>query len=174
MLGASVALLRSVPAAAAETRLDIETDHIDADVGPRSFGAFAKTGLVDLESSKASAGLELDFALGDMVVLGLAGDWLPLGARVGHSVTLGLPVFPGRIPFHGLCVHPRLTWARAAVGEWLVDQGSAGATVGWEWTARAGLTARIEAGLVYEGSFGGAGEAPGVRPAGAAALGWVF
>jgi hypothetical protein len=180
-LGAAAGLLPTLAhrsAAAAETRSDVETDHIDAfdDEGPRSFGAFAKTGVTGLESSQGGVGFELDFGLGEVVAISLGGEWLRLGASTGQALTLGIPIFPGRVAFHGLCVHPRFTWALYAAGGGQAQRGSAGATVGWEWTATVGFTARLEAGLVYERWFGIGAETPpdGVRPAADAAIGWVF
>ncbi len=170
---------RSAFAGEPPDRHDVETDHVDAfdDVGPRSYGAFARAGIAGgagggLWGAGTRIGAEVDVGLGDTVAASVIGE----GSPSGYGAAIGLPVFPGRVPFHGLYVHPRLTWRRMAVDGSLgspVDCAGVATTVGGEWTLRPGFTLRAGIGLAYDAPVtdlaGGA-----VVPTADAAVGWVF
>jgi hypothetical protein len=177
-------------AAAAQSRADVETDHVDAfdDVGPRSFGILANARIAGLDRTGARVGVELDLGLSSAVALSLGGECVAPGAgAAGCGAALGAIVFFERVPFHGLYVQPRLTWSRvtypgspmqdAAVAEG-VQSLSAGAVVGWELTWRAGPTVRFGGGLAYSGAFGAASatelDRARVQSVVDAAAGWVF
>jgi hypothetical protein len=176
--------LAPMTAGAAETRLDTESDHVDAfdDVGPRTFAVLANLGTEGLQATAPRIGAELNFGLGDEAALSLRGDWLALAATQGsggYGASLGLPLFPGRVPFHGLYVHPRGSWQRVRAGDESIDVVGAALTVGWAWTWRWGGTLRLGLGAAYESAVAGngapaVGSALGLQPVADAAAGWVF
>jgi hypothetical protein len=184
-LGITLSLLLSLvtlgcPARAAESPRDKETDHLDAfdDGGPRSFGLLLNPAGVLL----GDFGLEADVLLGDVAAVSVEGDWYALGPGLGggttaYGVTLGLPLFPQRIPFHGMVVHPLLSLDRASAGGATADVFGAGATLGWEWTLRVGLTFRVGGGAMFSHVVASAGTSlalDGVRPLADGTMGWVF
>jgi hypothetical protein len=163
-------------AAAAEGGGDRETDHIDAfdDGGPRSFGLLFNPGALAL----GTMAVEGDFVLGDAAALSVEGDWMSAGSASAYGVTLGVPLFPWRIMFHGFYVHPRVLAARATNDGLTADVVGIGGTVGWQHTFRFGLSLRIGGGAAYEvalGQVAGASFAvAGVRPLVDGEVGWVF
>jgi hypothetical protein len=163
------------PAAARETRRDVETDHLDAfdDGGPRSFALLVNPAALAL----GAFGGEGDLVLGDVGAMSFEGDWTSLGGTTAYGASVGFPLFPWRLMFHGFYVHPRITYARATSGGTAVDVLGGGATVGWQWTWRFGLTLRAGAGASYERvvTDGGPGVAlEGLRPLLDGEVGWVF
>jgi hypothetical protein len=187
--------LSPVTARAAETRVDTESDHVDAfdDVGPRTFAVLAEVGTDGLQAVGPRIGAELNLGLGDAAALSLRGDWLALAAAEGvhgaaggsgsagaggYGVSLGVLLFPGRVPFHGLYVHPRASWQRVAAGGASADVVGAALTVGYAWTSRWGGTLRLGLGASYDSTLSGAapamGSSFGLQPVADAAVGWVF
>jgi hypothetical protein len=165
----------AAPVAAAETGQDVETDHLDAfdDGGPRSFGLLVNPAALAL----GAFGAEGDFVLGDVAAASVEGDWISLGNATAYGAAVGLPVFPWRLIFHGFYLHPRVTWARATLPGATVDVLGAGATIGWQWTWRFGLTLRAGAGVSYARVItdGGPDVAiEGLRPLLDGDVGWVF
>lgn len=169
-------LLASSPAPAAETPRDRETDHLDAfdDGGPRSFGLMLNPAGVML----GVFGAEADVLLGDVAAVSVEADWVSVGSTSAVGVTLGLPLFPQRVPFHGLVVHPLLSFDRATGGGATADLFGAGATLGWQWTLRVGLTFRAGGGAMFSHVVAGDGAGSlvldGVRPVADGTIGWVF
>jgi hypothetical protein len=176
LLPAIAALAWPATAHAAETRRDVETDHLDGfdDGGPRRFGLLANP----LSIALGTFGAEGDLVLGDTAALSLEAGWTPSPEVQVYGAAVGVPLFPARIPFHGFYLHPRLAWWRASADGASVDVMGLGATVGWEWTWRIGFTVRAGLGATYEralaASDGPAGSLTGVRPLVDASLGWVF
>jgi len=167
----------SMPAAAAEGRGDRETDHIDAfdDGGPRSFGLL----LNPLALALGTVAVEGDFVLGEAAALSVEGDWLPTtGGGAAYGVTMGVPLFPWRVMFHGFYVHPRGMAAYATNGGLSADVVGIGGTLGWQHTFRFGLSLRVGGGAAYEVALGQQAEASfavtGVRPLLDGEVGWVF
>jgi hypothetical protein len=184
-LAVPLALVGARVAHAAETQRDTESDHIDAfdDAGPRTFAALASAGADGLQAIGPRLGVELDWGLGDAAALSLRGDWLALAAAQGaggYGASVGVPLVPGRVPFHGLYVHPRGTWQRVGADGASTDVVGAALTVGWAWTARWGGTLRLGLGAAYESALPGNGAtAPvpfafGLQPVADAAAGWAF
>ncbi|HEY3821064.1 MAG TPA: hypothetical protein VGL81_28060 [Polyangiaceae bacterium] len=176
LLSLGLVVAASTPAAAAEGRADRETDHIDAfdDGGPRSFGLLFNPGALLLGTMAA----EGDFVLGEAAAFSVEGDLMSGGASSAYGVAVGVPLFPWRVVFHGLYLHPRLMAARATSAGVAADVVGIGGTLGWQQTFRFGLTLRIGGGAAYEAAFGqdaGASFAvTGVRPLVDGDLGWVF
>jgi hypothetical protein len=177
LVAASVAawVTAASPAAAGETRHDVETDHLDAfdDGGPRSFALLVNPAALAV----GTFGAEGDFVLGDVGAMSFEGDWTLLGGTTAYGASVGFPLFPWRLMFHGFYVHPRVTYARAATQGSAVDVLGGGATVGWQWTWRFGLTLRAGAGASYERvvTDGGPDVAvEGLRPLIDGEVGWVF
>jgi hypothetical protein len=174
VVGACI-LLGDAPALAAEGRGDKETDHLDAfdDGGPRTLGLLLNPGALALGSLAA----EGDFVLGDAAALSIEGNRRSAATTV-YGVTAGIPLYPGRILFHGFYVHPRITWTHATRGVVAADLVGIGGTLGWQQTWRVGLTLRFGGGAAYQvplaevrtGSFSIAE----VRPLVDGELGWVF
>lgn len=162
-------------AEAAEGPQDRETDHLDAfdDGGPRTFGLLVNPAGVLF----GVFGAEGDFLLGDVAAVSAEGDYESLGGTTAFGGTVGLPLFPQGIPFHGMYLHPRVSFVRATGGgqtAWLLGGG---ATIGWEWTLRVGLTIRAGAGAMFSGPVAGDGAGlalDGVHPMVDGTLGWVF
>jgi hypothetical protein len=176
LAGCTGVLLTGSPAIAAENRGDQETDHIDAfdDGGTRTFGLLLDPAALALGSFAA----EGDFALGDAAALSVEGDWPSPGATRAFGVTAGVPLYPGRIVFHGFYLHPRLLWARATRALVSADVVGIGGSLGWQQTWRCGLTMRLGAGAAYEVPLGEVGSGSfsiaAVRPLLDGELGWVF
>jgi hypothetical protein len=175
----SALLLATGPAHAAESPRDRETDHLDAfdDGGPRSFGLMLNPAGVLL----GVFGAEGDLLLGDVAAVSAEADWVSVGSTTAFGATLGLPLFPQRVPFHGLVVHPMLSLVRATSGGATADLFGAGATLGWQWTLRVGLTFRAGGGAMFSHVVAGAGAGgsgglglEGVRPVADGTIGWVF
>jgi hypothetical protein len=170
-----IAFLASAPARAAEGPHDRETDHLDAfdDGGPRTFGLLVNPAGVLF----GVFGAEADFLLGDVAAVSAEGDYTALGGTTALGATIGMPLFPQGVPFHGMVLHPMLSAARATGNgstAWLLGGG---ATIGWQWTLRVGLTFRAGAGAMFTGPVSGdaAGLAvAGVRPVADGTVGWVF
>jgi len=182
MKARTVALLLSAvapavpsPAAAADTRRDVETDHLDAfdDGGPPSLALLVNPLAVVL----GTFGAEADFVLGDAAALSMEGDWVSSGGTTAYAAAVGLPVFPWRTVFHGFYLHPRATAAVATSSGAPFDVLGIGATAGWQQTWRFGFTLRVGGGIAYEHA---AGPNPsgvpilGVRPLLDGEIGWVF
>jgi len=173
---ASALTAASVDARAEERGADVESDHLDAfdDGGPRSFALLTNPASVLF----GALGAEGDVLLGDTAALSLEADWLVAGPASGASASVGVPLFPQGVPLHGFYLHPRLFAARAWAGGSHGDVAGAGATLGWEWTLRIGLTIRTGAGAAIERPVGGDGSAVsamvGFRPLLDGSLGWAF
>jgi len=168
--------LAITPARAAETPRDRETDHLDAfdDGGPRSFGLLVNPAGMLL----GVFGAEVDVLLGDVAAATVEGDWLSNGGVTGYGGTFGLSLFPQRVPFHGLVLRPQLSLARVDSDGSTAELFGAGATIGWEWTLRVGLTFRVGGGAAFTHVVGGDAAASagleGVRPLADGTVGWVF
>jgi len=182
MKARTVALVLSVlvlaaaapPARAAETRHDVETDHLDAfdDGGPPSFALLVNP----LATLLGTFGAEGDFVIGDAAALSVEGDWVLTGGTTAWAATVGLPVFPWRTIFHGFYVHPRATAAVATSAGASTDVLGIGGTAGWQHTWRFGLSLRIGGGVAYEHALGldGGVAILGLRPLLDGEIGWVF
>jgi len=176
LAGLALVMGRSAPAAAAEGRGDRETDHIDAfdDGGPRSFGLFFNP----LALALGTLAAEGDFVLGDTAALSIEGDWMSAGGASAYGVTVGVPLFPWRVVFHGFYVHPRLMAAYGTNGGLSADVAGFGGTLGWQHTFRFGLALRVGGGAAYEVALGQTSGASfavtGVRPLLDGEVGWVF
>jgi hypothetical protein len=178
ILTMSLCVLPLLPglARAAETPRDRETDHLDAfdDGGPRGFGLMLNPAGVLL----GVFGAEADVLLGDVAAVSAEGDWVSIGSTTAFGATLGLPLFPQRVPFHGLVIHPQLSLARATGDGATADLVGAGATLGWQWTLRVGLTFRVGGGAMFSHVVSGDGAGSlaleGVRPVVDGTIGWVF
>ncbi len=165
-------------ACAAETRGDVETDHLDAaaDGGPRTWALAIRP----VELSLGRVGVELGVAAASNVVVTLEADWLALAPTGAYGAILGTAIFPTRFAFHGFYVHPRLEWWRAPAAAFPRDAAGAGALVGYEWTAPVGASLRLGAGLAYlawSGAPAASGPvvgASGLLPEVDLAVGWVF
>jgi hypothetical protein len=172
----------AAPSRAAEGPQDVETDHMDPfdDAGPRTFALLVNPGAMAL----GGFGAEADLALGAAAALSAQAEACSLGGADARALSLGAPLFAQRVPFHGLYVHPRLTWARVtttAAGGATRDEMGLGATVGWAWTLRIGFTVRLGIGAMVERPLSGpdvaadAAIAPmHVRPLVDGMLGWAF
>jgi hypothetical protein len=175
LLGLAVVLGRK-PAIAAEGRADRETDHVDAfdDGGPRTFGLLLNPGALVLGTFAA----EGDFVLGEAAAFSVEADWISTGSMAAYGVTAGVPLYPWRVVFHGLYVHPRVMLARATDDGLSADVVGIGGTLGWQQTWRFGLTLRLGGGAAYEVALaqtaGRSFSVTGVRPLVDGAIGWVF
>jgi hypothetical protein len=164
------------PARAAETTHDVETDHIDAfdDGGPRSFALLLDPAALAFRTLAA----EGDLVLGDTAAMSLGAAGTSLGAAVAYGASVGFPMFPWKVLFHGFYVHPRVEWAHATSdGGAGADVLGAGATLGWQWTWRFGLTLRAGAGAAYDWTVSTGTPSPlmaGLRPLLDGDVGWVF
>jgi len=173
---ASVFILVSAEALASEKGADVETDHLDAfdDGGPRSFALLTNPASLLV----GALGAEGDVLLGDTAALSLEADWLVVGPATGASASVGVPLFPQGVALHGFYLHPRLFAARAWAGGSHGDVAGAGATLGWEWTLRIGLTIRAGAGAAIDRPVGGDGSVVspmvGFRPLLDGSVGWAF
>lgn len=174
---AALVLAAAPGARAAEGRGDVQTDHIDAfdDGGPPSFGVLVNP----LALVVGSVAAEGDFVLGDGAALSLEGDWTSFGGTTAYGVTAGVPLYPWRVVFHGLYVHPRVMLAHASMPGLTGNVLGAGGTLGWQQTWRFGLTLRVGAGAAYEHAVDVAPGAAsfaveGVRPMLDGEVGWVF
>jgi hypothetical protein len=179
LAAAAIALIGTQTAIAAESRADVETDHIDAadDGGPRTAGVLVRASPV----MWATLGAEVDMALGSNVALSVEGDWLPFGPIRAYAASVGALLFLQRFAFHGLYVHPRLelAWASESGGSTpgSFQVGSAAVLVGYEWTWPLGATLRLAGGAAYSKGIGGDAAPPsrsGLRPELDAAMGWIF
>jgi hypothetical protein len=176
VLAVALALAGERSAAAAEGRADRETDHLDAfdDGGPRSFGLFVNPLALTLGTFAAEA----DFVLGEAAALSVEGDFMSTGGATAYGVTAGVPLFPWRVVFHGLYLHPRVMAAYATNAGVAADVAGIGGTLGWQQTFRFGLSLRIGGGATYEVALGQAAGAAfavtGVRPLVDGEVGWVF
>lgn len=180
VLSAAAALAVSAacahPARAAETRQDVESDHLDAfdDGGPRTLGLLVNP----LALALGGVSAEGDLVLGDTAAMSVEGALASVGGTTAYGASLGLPIYPWRLVFHGFYVHPRLTWARATTADGAsVDVLGGGATMGWQCTWRFGLTLRVGAGVAYGRPL--SDPAPsvavaGLRPLLDGSVGWVF
>src|SRR6202041_534958 len=110
LVGLASLLGASPFAAAAEDRADRETDHLDAfdDGGPRSVGLLLNPGALTLGTFAA----EGDFVLGDAAALSVEGDWISTPGTTAYGAMVGVPLFPWRVVFHGLYLHPRALLGR--------------------------------------------------------------
>ena len=168
-------LARASTARGAETKHDVETDHLDAfdDGGPPSLALLVNPLAVLL----GTFGAEGDFVLGDAAALGVEGDWVSSGGTTAYAAAVGLPIFPWRTIFHGFYLHPRATAALATSNGAPFDVLGIGGTAGWQQTWRFGFTLRIGGGVTYEHAvwLNPAGVTiVGVRPLLDGELGWVF
>jgi hypothetical protein len=159
----------------ADATTDVETDHIDAfdDGGPRSFGLLLDPAALAFGTFAA----EGDLVLGDTGAMSFGGAWTGLGGPSAYGAAVGFPVFPWRLMFHGFYVHPRAEWVHATTAGGAGDVLGAGATLGWQWTFRFGLTLRAGAGAAYDWtvSSGASNLAiAGLRPLLDGDVGWVF
>jgi hypothetical protein len=171
-----MATLLPATARAAEAPRDVETDHLDAfdDGGPRTFGLLTNPASVLL----GLVGAEGDLVLADTVAVSAEADALVTSHASGIGGTLGVPLYPMGVPFHGFVIHPRLSLLHASTGATTVDLGGLLATLGWQWTLPAGLTFRAGAGLRLDKPIGGDASATlgleGIHPMVDGSVGWVF
>jgi len=162
-IAAAVAVLSSAGVArAAESAADTETDHVDAvdEGGPR----FARLALQPVSPGLGLAQVEADVALAEHLAVSGALAWVLTGPGPGYRASAGAPLFPCSTVFHGLYVHPRATWTRAASASSL----GVAATVGYAWTWPVGATSSLGAGLAYTPI------ATRFEPCLDAAVGWLF
>jgi hypothetical protein len=163
-------------ALAAEGPRDRETDHLDAfdDGGPRSLGVLVNPAGVLL----GVFGVEADVLLTDLAALSVEGDWFSLGGTSAYGATAGVALFPQQVAFHGLYLHPQLSLMRATDGSASASLLGGGATLGWEWTLRVGLTLRAGGGAMFAHVLQSEGSASfaldGLRPMADGSVGWVF
>lgn len=167
----------SAQARADERGPDVETDHVDAfdDGGPRTCALLTNPASLFF----GTIGAEGDVLLGDVAALSLEADWLAVGPVTGASASVGVPLFPQGVALHGFYLHPRVLATRAwAPGGSHGDALGIGATLGWEWTLRIGLTLRMGAGAAIDRPVGGDATAvsalAGFRPLLDGSLGWAF
>jgi hypothetical protein len=127
-------------------------------------------------------GAEIDGAVAAPLVFTAEGDVRAYGID-GYGAAFGLLFFPQGVAFHGLYIHPTVSWAHEARDTIVVPAFSAtgiggGIRVGYEWTSFAGPTFRFGAGATYaKESVSGAGTTyalGGVNPQVDALVGWVF
>ncbi len=179
LAAAALALGHAPAATAAETRADVESDHVDAadDGGPRTAGVLVRASAI----AWGSLGAEVDVSLGANAALSVEGDWLPFGPARAYAAAVGVPLFLQRFAFHGLYVHPRLEWAWASSGDGsaqgTLEIGSAAVLAGYEWTWPSGATLRLAGGIAYAKAMGGdsaASSLTGWHPEIDAAVGWIF
>ena len=102
-------------------------------------------------------GAEADFLLGDVAAVSAEADYFALGGTTALGATLGMPLFPQGVPFHGMVLHPLLSAARATGAARRRGCSAEAATIGWEWTLRVGLTFRAGAGAMFSGPVSGDG-----------------
>jgi hypothetical protein len=161
-------------ARAAESRADVETDHIDAfdDGGPRSFGLLVNPAALAFGTVAA----EGDFVVADLAAASVGGTYTSLGGTTAYGAELGLPIYPWKVVFHGFYLHPRVLWAHAAADGGSVDVLGGGASMGWQWTWRFGLTLKVGAGAAYATPLQGGPSVAvtGLRPVLDGQVGWVF
>jgi hypothetical protein len=165
--------LASSAARAAESSRDRETDHLDGfdDGGPRSVGLLVDPGALAL----GAFALEADRVLGDAAVVSVEGDYVSVGAASAVGGALGLVLFPQGVPFHGFYLDPRVSLARVTDGGAATLFGG-GATLGWEWTLRVGLTLRAGGGASFTRAVAGSVTSglDGLHPLVDGSVGWVF
>jgi hypothetical protein len=177
---ATLSLTISRPAAAVETRADVETDHVTAadDEGPRTAGLLVRA----LSMATGWLGAEIDVSSGPGVAMSAEGaERWGLGNRA-YRVALGVALYPQRPSFHGVYVHPVVEWARAAGDHMVGSALVAGLTVGYAWTWPAGATVRIGGGVSYARALRtppGSDPRPspvveGLQPRVDVDVGWVF
>jgi hypothetical protein len=177
LLALSAALAPPLRASAAESRADIETDHIDAadDGGPRHGAVFLRPFGVVL----GSVGTQVAVAVNEHAALSIEGLLWPGGSMRtlrALAASVGVPIFPQRFAFHGIYVEPRVEWVRALPGPGRLLGGAV--LVGYEWTWPIGATIRLGGGAAYARSIGGDASPisvlVGLRPEVDGAVGLVF
>jgi hypothetical protein len=164
-------------AGAAETRSDVDTDHLDAadDGGPRHAGFFLRP----FGFALGCLGAQMAVAVAEKVAVSVEGALL-LGDAPGltraYSASVGFPLFPQLFAFHGIYIDPRVewVWASAGSGRWV----GAAALVGYEWTWPMGATVRLGGGAAFskatDGETSQLRTMTGLRPEADGALGLVF
>jgi hypothetical protein len=174
-------LFACAPARAVETRDDVESDHVNAadDGGPRAWGFLVNP----LSMGLGWLGAEIDGAVAAPLLVTAEGDVRAYGIQ-GYGAEFGLLFFPQGFAFHGLYVHPTVSWAHEGrgTGDGAVAFSATGIgggiRVGYEWTTLAGATFRLGAGATYaKENVSGAGMTyalGGVNPQVDALVGWVF
>jgi len=169
------ALLTPGRAGAVETGADVETDHVSAidDGGPRRVGILVNP----LPASIGWVGGEVDAAIGERVAVTVEGDTRVSGIT-GYAASVGAALFTQGLVFRGWYLHPSAEWAHeAAAGVSATGVGGSVRT-GYEWTALAGATLRLGAGVSYaRETVSGAAvrvDLGGLRPLVDLELGWVF
>jgi hypothetical protein len=168
---AAVIVLAS-PARAAESRADVETDHIDAvdQGGPRTL----RLAVQPFSPAVGLAQAEVDVALAEHVALSTALGWVVAPGGSGYRASVGLPVYPLRDAFHGIYLHPRVEWTHLSFAS---SVGGA-LSLGYAWTWPFGATTSFGAGLAY--ARGSAEQAGAVVAFGSfqpridGAVGWLF
>lgn len=177
---ATLSLTLSRPAAAAETKADVETDHVTAadDEGPRTAGLLVRA----LSMATGWLGAEIDVSSGPGVALSAEGAQRRVFGRRAYRVALGVALYPQRPSFHGFYVHPVVEWARTTGDSMAASALGGGFTVGYAWTWPAGATVRLGGGVAYARALGTPpGSDPqaspvveGLQPRVDVDLGWVF
>lgn len=170
------AMILPAAARAAEGPQDVETDHRDAfdDGGPRTFGLLTNPAGMLL----GVFGAEGDLVVADTAALSAEADVLAAGGATALGGTIGMPLYPMGVPFHGFVIHPRLSLLHASTGEATVNLAGVVATLGWQWTLPAGLTLRAGGGVRLDRPIGGDTGATlgleGLHPVADGSVGWVF
>ncbi len=168
----ALAALVARPARATEAAASLESDHLDA------FDDASRHAAVLVNPAGALLGvygLEADLVLGSAAAVSAEGDLYLLGGTTAYGLTLGVPIYPQRVVLHGFYVHPRAGVARAMTEGSGVEVFGAGATLGWAWTMRVGLTVRVGGGVMVEHTVAGIGEnLDGLVPVADGMVGWAF
>ena len=144
---ATLSLTISRPAAAVETKTDVETDHVTAadDEGPRTAGLLVRA----LSMATGWPGAEIDVSSGPGVAMSAEGAERWVSGKGAYRVALGVALYPQRRSFHGVYVHPVVEWARATGDGMAASALGGGFTVGYAWTWPAGATVRLGGGVAY-------------------------
>ena len=126
-------------------------------------------------------GGEVDFVLGQYVVVAVEGAVYRRGDGTGETLGVGLLVYPLGGALQRLYFEPRVAYARPwslAEPDWSANVVGLGGTAGWQWTWDYGFSVRVGGGAMY--FLGGQGDGPhGALPVGPqvvldGSVGWAF
>ena len=159
-------------AGAVETPRDVETDHVE----PPDDAAFRAIAVLLHPVAMVTGwfGAEVDMALGDHVMVSVAGEVRAGSRSHGDRASAGMAFFLSRA-FDGFYLHPALEACRASVNGVAGGAVGAGLTGGYAWSWPLGVMLRLGGGVAYERALRGDALAlSGVRPRIDADVGWAF